>query len=320
MVNSQYKFNPEDLNFNKLDNRFRVRFWRFISYIFAALFTAFILNILYLVLFDSPRERMVRTENEELRKQYQVLQDRKAMVDTVFDDIKRADENIFRLIFETEPARSNIEESSFIPYEHLKEFSDRQIVMFSAFRLDSLLKKTRYEKLDFDILRIKSEDKAEMLKYIPAIQPIENGDLTRTASGYGYRLHPIYKIMKFHQGMDYTAPIGTPVYAAGNGTVEQIVRSRRGSGNKIVISHGYGFKTVYAHLNDIDVRQGREVSRGDVIGTVGNSGLSAGPHLHYEVLFNGEAVNPVNFFFLELDPEAYDRMIMISKNSGQSFD
>lgn len=319
-MNSQYKFNPEDLNFNKLDNRFRVRFWRFISYIFAALFTAFILNILYLVLFDSPRERMVRTENEELRKQYQVLQDRKAMVDTVFDDIKRADENIFRLIFETEPARSNIEESSFIPYEHLKEFSDRQIVMFSAFRLDSLLKKTRYEKLDFDILRIKSEDKAEMLKYIPAIQPIENGDLTRTASGYGYRLHPIYKIMKFHQGMDYTAPIGTPVYAAGNGTVEQIVRSRRGSGNKIVISHGYGFKTVYAHLNDIDVRQGREVSRGDVIGTVGNSGLSAGPHLHYEVLFNGEAVNPVNFFFLELDPEAYDRMIMISKNSGQSFD
>jgi murein DD-endopeptidase MepM/ murein hydrolase activator NlpD len=319
-VNSQYKFNPEDLNFNKLDNRFRVRFWRFISYIFAALFTAFILNILYIVLFDSPSERMVRNENEELMKQYQVLQERKAMVDTVFNEIKRADENIFRLIFETEPARSNIEESGFIPYEHLKDFSDRQIVMFSAFRLDSLLKKTRYEKLDYDILRIKSGDKAEMLKYVPAIQPIENKDLTRTASGFGYRLHPIYKIVKFHQGMDYTAPIGTQVYATGDGTVEQVVRSRRGSGNKVVISHGYGFKTVYAHLNDINVRQGREVSRGDVIGTVGNSGLSAGPHLHYEVLFNGEAVNPVNFFFLELDPEAYDRMIMISKNSGQSFD
>jgi murein DD-endopeptidase MepM/ murein hydrolase activator NlpD len=319
-VHSQYKFNPEDLNFDKLDNRFRVRFRRFITYIFAALFTAFILNILFIILFDSPGERMVRTENEELRKQYQVLQDRKAMVDTVFNEIKQADENIFRLIFETEPARSNIEEFNFIPYEHLKEFTDRQVVMFSAFRLDSLMKKTRYEKLDYDILRIKSEDKAEMLKFVPAIQPVENRDLTRTASGYGYRLHPIYKIIKFHQGMDYTAPIGTPVYATGDGTVAQLVRSRRGAGNRIVINHGYGFKTVYAHLNDIDVRQGRQVSRGDVIGTVGNSGLSAGPHLHYEVLFNGEAVNPVNFFFLELGPEAYNRMIMISKNSGQSFD
>ncbi len=319
-MNSQYRFNPEDLNFDKLDNSFSARVWRVIAYIFAALFTALILNVLYLVLFDSPNERMVRAENEELRRQYQVLQDRKTMIDTVFNEIKQTDENIFRLIFETEPAISDIEESGFIPYHHLKEFSDRQLVMFSAFRLDSLLKKTRHEKLDYDILRIKSEDKSEMLKYIPAIQPVENNDLTRTASGYGYRMHPIYKIIKFHQGMDYTAPIGTPVYATGDGTIEQIVRSRRGSGNRIVISHGYGLKTVYAHLHDIDVRQGGAVRRGDIIGTVGSSGLSAGPHLHYEVLFNGEPVNPVNFFFLELNPEEYHRMIMISKNSGQSFD
>ncbi len=320
MANSHYKFNPEDLNFDKLDNRFRVRFWRVISYIFAALFTALILNVLFIVFFDSPRERMVRSENKELKKQYQVLQDRKAMVDTVFNEIKKTDENIFRLIFETEPAQSSVDEYLSIPYAHLKQFSDRQVVMFSSYRLDSLLRKTRREKLDYEILRIRSEDKAEMLKYIPAIQPVENRDLTRTASGYGYRLHPIYKFKKFHQGMDYTAPIGTPVYATGSGNVERVTRSNRGSGNRIIINHGYGFKSVYAHLDDIEVRQGRNVERGEVIGTVGNTGLSAGPHLHYEVIFNGEAVNPVNFFFLELDPMAYERMITISKNSGQSFD
>jgi murein DD-endopeptidase MepM/ murein hydrolase activator NlpD len=319
-VASQYKFNPEEMNFNELDNRFRVRFWRVVSYIIAALFLAVILNVLFVVLFDSPRERMVKNENEELKRQYMILQERKATVDTVFSEIDKTDENIFRLIFETEPAVADLDDNRTRSYAALKTLSDKQIVTFTAARLDSVLTKTRYEQLDYDILRIKSEDKAEMLIHIPAIQPVENQDLTRTASGYGHRMHPIYKIPKFHQGMDYTAPVGTPVFATGAGRVEEARTSRRGSGNRIVIDHGYGFKSVYAHMNDIDVRQGRTVERGDVIGTVGNSGLSSGPHLHYEVQFNDEPVNPVNFFFLELPPEAYNTLINISKNSGQSFD
>ncbi|MDA3823190.1 MAG: M23 family metallopeptidase, partial [Bacteroidales bacterium] len=187
-------------------------------------------------------------------------------------------------------------------------------------KIDSLLSKTKNEDLDYDILRIKSEDKSEMLPYIPSIQPIENEDLTRTASGFGYRMHPIYKIVKFHEGMDYTAPVGTSVYATASGTIESVTRSRRGSGNRIVINHGYGLKSVYAHLNEINVRKSRTVKRGDVIGTVGNTGLSSGPHLHYEVLFNEKPVNPVNFYFMELSPEKYNQMITLSKNSGQSFD
>jgi murein DD-endopeptidase MepM/ murein hydrolase activator NlpD len=263
---------------------------------------------------------MIRHENEELKNQYQVLQQRKFMVDTVFEEIKKADENIFRLVFETEPVEASFSDYGLSPYTELKEFNDRQIVLYNAYILDSLLAKTRQEKMDYDILRIRSEDKSEMLTYIPAIQPVENEDLTRTASGYGYRLHPIYKIRKFHQGIDFTAPVGTPVYATGAGRVALTERSRRGSGNKIIIDHGYGYKSVYAHLNDIEVRLGRDVKRGDVIGTVGNTGLSAGPHLHYEVLLNDEPVNPVNFFFLELPPEKYNQMIILSKNSGQSFD
>ena len=317
---AQYKFNPENLNYNKLDNGLRIKFWRILSYIFATFFVAFVLNLLFILLFDSPRERLLRKENEELLEQYQLLLERKAIVDTVFNEINQTDEKIFKLIFETEQSRSSIDELSSIRFASLDAYSDQYIVTQTAIKLDSMLGKSRKEERDYDYLRIKAKDKIEMLSHIPAIQPIENTNLTRTASGFGYRMHPIYKITMFHEGIDFTAQVGTLVFATADGVVEEITRSRRGSGNQIVINHGYGLKTVYAHLNEIRVRENREVKRNDVIGTVGNSGLSSGPHLHYEVLFNGDAVNPINFFFLELTPEKYEQMILISKNSGQSFD
>jgi murein DD-endopeptidase MepM/ murein hydrolase activator NlpD len=320
MPKSQYKFNPDDINFDKMDDSFRTRFWRVLIYVFGALVLALLINFIYILFFDSPRERQVRRENEELRRQYTILQDRKATVDTVLSEITRTDENIYRLIFETEPADKNAVRNTIDPYMELKILSDRQIVYSNAGRLDSMLEKSAQEKLDYDILRIKSEDKSEMLHYIPAVQPLENSDLNRTASGFGYRIHPIYKILKFHTGMDFTAPVGTPVFATGAGSVEVASRSRRGSGNRIVINHGFGYKTVYEHLNELNTRQGRKVIRGEVIGTVGNTGLSTAPHLHYEVLINDEAVNPLNFYFMELIPEDFARMIVISKKSGQSFD
>ncbi|MFC2089947.1 M23 family metallopeptidase [Bacteroidota bacterium] len=317
---AQYRYNPDNLKYSKLDTGFRLTFWRVIAYIFATFFIAFVLNIFFILLFDSPKERMLRKENEELLHQYSVLLERKAIVDTVFKEINQTDENIFRLIFETEPSSSAYGELMANQYAQLDAISDEQIVFASADKLDSMLKKAREEELVYDFLRIKANDKAEMLLHIPAIQPLENDDLTRTASGFGYRMHPIYKIIMFHEGIDYTAQVGTPVYATADGTVEEVTRSRRGSGNRIIIDHGYGLKTVYAHLNEIRIRENRTVKRNDLIGTVGNSGLSSGPHLHYEVLFNEKPVNPINFFFLELSPEEYEKMITISKNSGQSFD
>jgi murein DD-endopeptidase MepM/ murein hydrolase activator NlpD len=162
--------------------------------------------------------------------------------------------------------------------------------------------------------------KEKMLASIPAIQPISNKDLTRTASGWGYRIHPIYKIRKFHYGIDFTAPTGTDVYATGDGTVEKIEQSQRGYGNCVIIDHGYGMKTIYAHLHGFKVRQGQKVKRGDVIAFVGNTGLSTSPHLHYEVLRNNEKINPINYFFNDLTAEEYDRMIEISMSMGQTFD
>ena len=158
------------------------------------------------------------------------------------------------------------------------------------------------------------------LACIPAIQPISNKDLKKTASGWGYRIHPIYKIRKFHYGMDFTAPSGTEIYATGDGVVSELNSSKRGYGNKIVVDHGFGYETLYGHCSAFKVRVGQQVKRGDVIGYVGNSGLSTAPHLHYEVSLNGEKVNPVNYYFNDLTAVEYEDLIELSQKSGQTFD
>jgi murein DD-endopeptidase MepM/ murein hydrolase activator NlpD len=162
--------------------------------------------------------------------------------------------------------------------------------------------------------------KEDMLRSVPAIMPISNRDLTRTATGFGMRMHPIYKIVMPHNGMDFTAPIGTDVYATGDGTITVVQLSQRGYGNHIVIDHGFGYTTLYAHLNNFNVRRGQKVKRGEVIGYVGNTGTSVAPHLHYEVRLNGNLVNPVNYFFEDLNANEYERIIEIASKTGQSFD
>jgi len=320
MAKSKYRFVPEELSYRNLNEKKGSRLWRILIYIAAMVVVAVLINLLYSAFFDSPRERQIRRENEELQRQYEVLKQKKEVVDTVIQEVRQTDENIYRLIFETEPIEKGIEQNQTDPYQILKQLSDEKIVERSSRNLDTVLTRIKEVAQSYNMLMIKSESKAEMLTCLPAIQPISNPDLTRTASGFGERIHPIYKINKFHSGMDFTAPVGTPVLATGDGVVEEAEASRRGSGNRIVIDHGYGYKTVYAYLDEIKVRTGRKVKRGDEIGTVGNTGLSVAPHLHYEVILNGKPVNPVNYYFLELTPEQYERMIMISKKSGQSFD
>jgi murein DD-endopeptidase MepM/ murein hydrolase activator NlpD len=159
-----------------------------------------------------------------------------------------------------------------------------------------------------------------MLRSVPAILPISNKDLTRTASGFGLRIHPIYKIIKFHYGMDFTAPAGTDIYATGNAVVAEVRSSKRGLGNHIILDHGFGYTSIYAHLSNFNVRAGQKVQRGDIIGFVGNTGTSVANHLHYEIKLNGTNVDPVNYYFEDLSPEEYERMIEIASKTGQSFD
>lgn len=320
MEQSQYKFNPDDLNYKRLDDSLKARMWRIAAYVGAVVVIAVLLNVIYSLFFDTPKERQIRRENEMLQEQYDALMKRKQMVDTVMQEVERIDRDIYRVIFETEPVHSQLDHSSGITYQHLLQVSDEEIVHMLGRKLDSMMTQVEGTEPVYEMLMIKGESRLEMLPAIPAIQPIENRDLTLIASGFGHRMHPIYKIPKMHNGIDFSAPVGTPVRATGNGVVQSVTRSARGLGNQIVIDHGFGYTTLYACMDEMNVRQGAEVKRGDVIGTVGDTGLSVAPHLHYEVHLNGDPMNPINYFFLELSPADYDRLIIISMMSGQSFD
>ena len=320
MPKSHYKFDPEDLNYNQMDNSLGARVWRIVIYVAAILVMAVLLNVIYSLFFDTPRERQIRRENEMLQEQYEALSERKRRVDTVMAEVERIDRDIYRVIFETEPVEVEDASGNLVEYQRLLRTSNEQVVTLTADKLDSLIDHNKLTAPEYDVLRIKGENRLDMLPYIPGIQPIENRDLTLIASGYGHRIHPIYKIHKMHEGIDFSAPVGTPVMATADGRVESVTRSGRGLGNRIVIDHGYGYKTLYACMDELNVRTGRTVKRGEVIGTVGDTGLSVAPHLHYEVHLKGEAVNPINYFFLELTPHDYDRLIVISMMSGQSFD
>ncbi|HER08906.1 MAG TPA: M23 family metallopeptidase [Bacteroides sp.] len=320
MPRSHFKFNPDNLKYDAMDNSPGARIWRVVVYVAAVLVIAILLNVVYSLFFDTPRERQIRRENELLLEQYQALSERKSRVDTVMQEVRRIDKDIYRVIFETEPLQSQMHADRLQEYRELLLQPDEEIVSFTALKLDSMIARNDHTASYYDLLMIRGEKKAAMLPNIPAIQPIENKDLTLIASGFGYRIHPIYKIRKMHTGIDFSAPVGTPVFAAGNGTVEVAVRSGRGMGNRILIDHGFGYKSLYAYMDEIRVRPGMEVKRGQVIGTVGDTGLSVAPHLHYEVHLDGEPVNPINYFFLEISPLQYEQLIHISIKSGQSFD
>ena len=320
MEQSQFKFNPEDLNYRKLDDSLGARIWRIVIYVAAVVVIAVLLNVVYSLFFDTPRERQIRRENEMLLQEYEALSERKQMVDTVMQEVEQIDRDIYRVIFETEPVQGEDSHDAGLTYQNLLRTPDEEIVTTSARKLDSMIRHINRTESIYDILMIKGENRHEMLPSIPAIQPIENRDLTLIASGYGHRIHPIYKIPKMHNGIDFSAPVGTPVHATGDGLVQTVTSTERGLGNQIVIDHGFGYTTLYACLDELKVRRGERLKRGDLIGTVGNTGLSVAPHLHYEVHLNGEAMNPINYFFLELSPGDYDRLIVISMMSGQSFD
>ncbi len=185
--------------------------------------------------------------------------------------------------------------------------------------MSELRKQIYIQSKSYDDLILLSKNKEAMLECLPAIQPVLNKDLTRMASGYGWRIDPVYHSRRFHAGMDFTAPVGTDIYATGNGTV---ISSgwQQGYGNCVEINHGFGYVTLYGHMSSIKARVGQKVKRGDVIGLVGSTGKSTGPHLHYEVHLRGEIMNPQNYYFLDLSPAEYDRMVQMSNNSGQMFD
>jgi murein DD-endopeptidase MepM/ murein hydrolase activator NlpD len=323
MAKIKYKYNPNTLNYEKIQLTFKDWLKKIGTYAFVGLFFAAIIILIAYTFFDSPKELNLKRENARLKKQYELLNRDLGKLENVLADIERRDDNIYRIILEAEPISQNSREAGVggvNRYTELESFQNAELVINTTRRLDKLAKRLYVQSKSFDDVVEMAENKAEMLASIPAIQPVPNKNLRRMASGFGMRIHPIYKVPKMHWGMDFSAPVGTEVFATGDGVVSKVVNTRRGYGKHVIIDHGYGYETLYAHMSQIDVRRGQKVKRGDVIGLVGNTGISSAPHLHYEVIKDGNKINPANFYFNDLSPEEYDMMIEISSRANQSFD
>ena len=324
MVKSKYRFNTESLSYDKVRPSLRKRLFILASYLSVLLLIAVLLNVFYSSVFDTPREKALKTENNLLKNQFEILNQKIGQLENVLDDIERRDDNIYRTIFNADPIPHSVRDAGtggVNRYAFLEGYNNSERIIETAKRLDKLSKAVYVQSKSYDEVIEMAKNRELQLSSLPAIQPIANKDLTRTASGWGYRIHPIYKIRKFHYGMDFTAPTGTEVYATADGTIEEVDRSRRGYGNRVVIDHGFGYKTMYAHLDGFNnLRKGKQVKRGDVIAYVGNTGLSTAPHLHYEVLLNGRKINPINYYFEDLTATEFDRMIELSMRPGQSYD
>jgi murein DD-endopeptidase MepM/ murein hydrolase activator NlpD len=323
MAKRKYRFNPESLNYEVHGVSWKERATRFLAYFSSSLAFAIVLVIVIINFYETPNSKAVKRENQRLLTQYKLMQKDMETIDKVLDDIQQRDDHIYRVIFETEPIPSSIRKAGFggvNKYAHLENMTNSELVINTARELDILAKQVYIQSKSYDEVMELALSKEKMLAAIPSIQPVSNKDLKRTASGWGFRIHPIYKIRKFHYGMDFTSPIGTDVYATGDGIIREVTTEHSGYGKMISIDHGFGYLTIYGHLSNFKVKPGQNVKRGEIIGNVGNTGTSTAPHLHYEVHKNGEPVNPQYFYYMDLTPQEYETMIAISSNMGQSFD
>lgn len=326
MVKKKYRFNPDTLNYERIGISIKEKSTKLLAYFTSSLAFSLVLVVVILYFYESPKTKSLLRENQELLSQYELLMKDLEKVETVLTDLQQRDDNIYRVIFETDPIPSSIRKAGFggtNKYSHLESLSNSALVIETARKLDILTKEAYIQSKSFDEVMKLALNKEDMLSSIPAIQPITNRDLKRTASGWGYRIHPIYKVRKMHWGMDFTAPVGTPIYATGNGQVVELSgskTSRSDFGLTVIIDHGYGYSTLYGHLNGFKVVQGQNVKRGDIIGYVGNTGASTAPHVHYEVHKDGQRVNPAFYYFKDLTADEYDKLIAISSNIGQTLD
>lgn len=323
MAKAKYRYNPHTLSYDKIELTFRDKIFRGSMILGASLIIGIGIYFVTDAFVDSPKEKQLKKDNAELLARYSILDKKAEQLAIVLGDIQHRDDNIYRIIFEAEPIASEIREAGFggvNRYKELENFTNAELIVNASKKLDKLSKQLYIQSKSFDEVFEMAKKKEEMLAALPAIQPVSNKDLTRMASGYGYRTDPVYKTRKFHAGMDFTAPRGTPIYATGDGKVIQADAANRGYGNHVRIKHGYGYVTLYAHMSKFNCKVGQKVKRGDVIGYVGNTGKSVGPHCHYEVRKNGNPINPVNFYFNDLTPEQYAKMLELANDPTQSLD
>ena len=316
-----YKYNPETDNFERFYPSIKERLASGLKISMVALLIAAIFVILFNYIIATPNEKNLRAENKQLKSQYGIMSARLDNMLNVMDKMEERDDNFYRVMMQLDPI-SDAQRLSGLEYENrysqLSKLSDPQLVEQLSKRMNLLEKRIYSQLQSFDLLQETLENQQDRLAHIPSVIPINIADYTMS-SGYGWRVDPIYGSSKFHEGLDFAASKGTDVFATGNGVVKFAGREK-GYGNCIDIDHGYNYLTRYAHLSEILIRPGEEVKRGQLIGKVGSTGKSTGPHLHYEVRYKDTPQNPVNYYFMDLTPEEYYEMIQIAENAGHVMD
>ena len=318
----KYKINPETLAMEQVEHGFRYWVRQTGIYILAGIVIGILFLYLFLTFFPSPREKQLLREKASLESQLEVLNIQVDQMQVVMTDLQQRDDNLYRVLFGAEPIPRSVRQGAqrkIDYYEQIAQMTNSELAADLSLKVDLLEKEMYVQAKSYDEVAQMAKEQEIRMENIPAIQPVMNKDLKRVASGYGMRIDPVYHVRKFHQGMDFTAPTGTEVFATGNAKVD-FAGWKQGYGNTVILDHGYGYKTLYAHLYKILVRKGQKVRRSDIIALVGNTGKSTGPHLHYEVRLNNKPVDPRNYYFYDLSPEEYDQMIQLSNNFGQMLD
>jgi murein DD-endopeptidase MepM/ murein hydrolase activator NlpD len=325
MSKVKYYYDPDTLSYRKIEPK-KTRRYRNIalfvlgSFLFGLLALVLLLNT---NLVNTPAELSLRREVKNYELQFELLNKKMEQIEEVLSNIAERDNNIYRIYFEANPIPEEQRRAGFggvNRYKELEGFNNSEMVIATTKRLDIIKKQMAIQSKSLDEITKLAEEKEKLLVAIPAIQPINNENLTRMASGYGWRSDPFTKARKMHWGMDFSAPKGTPIYASGDGKVSRADNNSSGYGKHVRIEHGYGYVSLYGHMSQYNVKVGQKVKRGDIIGFVGSTGRSEGPHVHYEVWKDDERINPINFYYGSLTPEEFENMLKYAIQENQSLD
>ncbi len=323
MKKIKYFYNPNTLRYEKLETPLRVKLLRVLGFLSASIVTALIIVSIAYRLFPSVNEKRLLRENESLLDNYKLMDAKLQKLQQQMGELEKRDNEVYRSIFEASPIPDSTRAKELEQLKELQvvqQMNNNELTNSIVKSLNNLSARASYQQQSYNELGGFIKNKEQLLASTPAIQPVSNKNLNRLASGFGYRVDPVYKTVKFHAGLDFAAPLGTPIYATADGVVRVAGNLGNGYGNHVVINHGYGYETLYGHMYRIGVKNGHRVKRGEVIGYVGSTGKSTGPHCHYEVHKNGRPLDPVYFFYNDLTPEQFDRMLKAAAANNQSLD
>ena len=323
MKKIKYYYNTNTLRYEKLEVPLRVKLLRIFGFIAAAFVTATLISLFAFQFVGSPNEQLLRRQNGVLKDRYSEFNEQLKTISQQMKELEKRDNNVYRAIFEANPipdsARAKELEEQ-IEIATVEGMNNTQLFASISNTLDNLSNRITIQTKSYNEVDGLVKNKEQLLSHTPAIQPVSNKDLSRIASGFGHRIDPVYKTIKMHAGLDFAAPQGTPIYATADGVVRVGGNTGNGYGNHVVINHGYGYETLYGHMVRVKAKPGEAVKRGEVIGWVGSTGKSTGPHCHYEVHRSDNPVDPVYYFYNDLTPEQYDRLLKLARTANQSFD